>query len=169
MFKVSYDQGFLDQENQPHNNNNSTIISNTIISNINNSTNKATKAGKGLTPFALIALYNRLCTNLPRVTSLREERVAAAAAALRDHPDIGFWEGVFRKTNDNAFLSGRRGRWRASFDWLVSWDKERDKLNAEKVFEGFYDDRPSGRRLGKTVSLGDVVQKLMGGKDAGIT
>lgn len=79
-------------------------------------------------------MYNTICTSLPRVTTLSDNRKKAIAARLKTYTAEQFDE-VFRKAEASRFLKGGNNRnWTASFDWLIK------DANFAKVLDGNYDD-----------------------------
>lgn len=64
---------------------------------------------------------------------LAPSRARKAAARLKEHPDMQFWERVFANTLQSDFLAGKKTAWRATFDFLVAND-----ANCLKIYEGGY-------------------------------
>jgi hypothetical protein len=92
------------------------------------------------TPQAVVESYNAICTSLPRVEKLTDNRRKHLAPRIREHPDIDWWRRLFQRVQTTPFLRGNgRTGWRASFDWLIAND-----TNAIKVLEGKYDDAGGG-------------------------
>jgi hypothetical protein len=94
------------------------------------------------TPEDLAELWNEMCgaAGLPRVRRLTVDRRRKAAARLNQQPDLSYWRGVFEKLVRLPFCMGQvsrngRGRWRATFDWIVKSDS-----TAVRVLEGNYSD-----------------------------
>lgn len=79
---------------------------------------------------------------LPRIKlPLAASREKKLKLRLRDHPELAFWQEVFKGIWASDFLMGRNGNdWRASFDWLIDNDK-----NCLKVAEGNYVNKDSAR------------------------
>ena len=85
----------------------------------------------------IVEAYNNICTSLPRVTTLSDNRKKAIAARLKTYTAEQFDE-VFRKAEASRFLKGGNNRnWTASFDWLIK------DANFAKVLDGNYDDSKS--------------------------
>ena len=86
--------------------------------------------------------YNQICTALPPICAITDERRRQIRALMngmdRDRilPDKSVYERlhtIFQKAQDSDFLSGRDGCWTGcAFDWLIK------KKNALKVLEGTY-------------------------------
>ena len=94
-----------------------------------------------LTPEELLKTYHEICTDLPKVLHLTHSRKIHAAARLKEHSEIEFWQGFFRRVARSDFLCGRAppkgdGRpFKADFEWLIK------QANFVKVCEGRYDNR----------------------------
>ncbi len=95
---------------------------------------------RGESEFAKSVLfsYHYFCQELPRVSKLTEKRRQAIKKALPYLDGKGF-EALFQKAAQSDFLSGRKGSWKASFDWLLEPD------NLTRVLEGRYDNVGSSR------------------------
>ena len=92
------------------------------------------------TPFDLILeLYHRVCTSLPKVSLLTEERKKAMRGRWKQTGrTLNSFEAVFIKAENSDFLSGRSGKWTGcNFDWLMK------SANFIKVGEGTYDSKQS--------------------------
>lgn len=80
----------------------------------------------------IIALYNSVCTFLPKVQSATGDRKHNVALLLKKYTPQQI-EEVFKKAQGCDFLCGKGGRgWKASFDWLIRED------NFLRVYEGAY-------------------------------
>jgi len=80
----------------------------------------------------IINIYNKKCTNLPKINKLTEKRKSAIKRFLKE-----FNEDDFRKiceiANKSEFLIGDNDRgWKADFDFLLRTDK------ANAILEGKY-------------------------------
>ena len=79
--------------------------------------------------------YNRICSNLPKVTALSESRKKAIKARINKYGSDGVMK-TFRKASESDFLNGTNGRnWRANFDWIMK------DANMAKILDGNYDNR----------------------------
>ncbi len=87
----------------------------------------------------LVDLFNNSCPNLPRVGELNQSRKRNIKMRLKEHPDLSWWEEVFRKANGISFTGKDGKEWRPTFYWLTKNDD-----NAVKVIEGNYDHKPKG-------------------------
>ncbi len=83
----------------------------------------------------IVDAYNRICHSLPKCTTLSEKRKKALRARLKSGFRPHDFEEVFRLTEESDFLSGRKGKWKAGFDWLIN------ENNMIKVLEGNYNNR----------------------------
>jgi hypothetical protein len=85
----------------------------------------------------IIRLYNRICESLPNVKVLsngRRNQIRLRWSGYGKKFGIKFFEELFERANDSAFLSGSNGKWKGcNFDWLL---KEENMI---KVMEGNYD------------------------------
>ena len=77
--------------------------------------------------------YNRICSNLPKVTALSDARKKAIKARINKYGCDGVMK-AFRKASESDFLNGTNGRnWRANFDWIMK------DANMAKILDGNYD------------------------------
>lgn len=77
--------------------------------------------------------YNRICSNLPKVTALSDARKKAIKARINKYGCDGIMK-AFRKASESDFLNGTNGRnWRANFDWIMK------DANMAKILDGNYD------------------------------
>lgn len=83
---------------------------------------------------SIINSFNSICKSLPKVIKLTEKRKKAITEVNKLLGDITF-EQLFEKVDNSDFLSGRKGTWRSTFDWIVA------PANTLKIIEGNYDDR----------------------------
>ena len=78
-------------------------------------------------------LFNVICVSLPEVRLLTKVRVAHIKTLLTTLEKSGCTPIEFlKKIEDSAFLTGRSGQWRATFDWIIQ------PSNAVKIIEGNY-------------------------------
>ena len=86
----------------------------------------------------IIDTYNSICVSLPKCVKLTEQRKAHIKRRLAEY---GMEELViaFRKMEASDFATGRKGSWRASFDWIM-----KSSNNVAKVLEGTYDNNGNG-------------------------
>ena len=79
--------------------------------------------------------YNRICSNLPKVTALSDARKKVIKARINKYGCDGVMK-AFRKASESDFLNGTNGRnWRANFDWIMK------DANMAKILDGNYDNR----------------------------
>lgn len=78
-------------------------------------------------------LFNVICVSLPEVRLLTKVRVAHIKTLLTTLEKSGCAPIEFLKKIENSdFLTGRSGKWRATFDWIIN------PSNAVKIIEGNY-------------------------------
>ena len=112
----------------------------------------------------IIEDYNKTCTDLAKVEKLTDGRKRAIKALINKGYTPEQLHHVFLQAQDSDFLSGRSGRWQATFDWLMH------ESNVVKVLEGQYVNRsePETARSGTTrVSsdqIDDYLSKVMAGE-----
>lgn len=104
----------------------------------------------------IVKLWNEVCVSLPKVLRLSEARRDKVKARLRewggDNPEemIAKAREFFNRIEASDFLTGRSGKWKASFDWLFD-----SRNNWIKVAEGNYDNkRGGGSRLSGSIRMG---------------
>jgi hypothetical protein len=78
-------------------------------------------------------LFNSICVSLPKVKILTETRKRAIRTANKQIK--GDWEQFFTIVAQSDFLSGKSGKWKASFDWILK------PANTVKILEGNYDNK----------------------------
>ena len=85
----------------------------------------------------IIRLYNKICESLPKVkvrSDARLNQIRLRWKKFGKQYGIKFFEELFERANDSAFLSGSNGKWQGcNFDWLLK------EANMIKVMEGNYD------------------------------
>ena len=85
----------------------------------------------------IVRAYNRICQTLPKVKVLsdgRRNQIRLRWAKYGKKYGMKFFEELFERANDSAFLSGSNGKWRGcNFDWLLK------EANMIKTLEGNYD------------------------------
>ena len=87
----------------------------------------------------LIDLFNRvLAPPLDKVKILRpgSKRLKTIKVRLSEHPEKKFWEHIYKVVSESNFLCGRRGGWKADFNWLLNPNR------LEEIYEGKYDNNP---------------------------
>jgi hypothetical protein len=89
---------------------------------------------------SLFDYYNANRGDLPEARLLTSKRKAAINARLKECSEDDI-KTVILKARDSDFLSGRDGKWQASFDWLLNPN------NFIKVLEGNYDNRVSPKEI----------------------
>lgn len=89
---------------------------------------------------SIVNEYNSVCVSLPKVTKLTPKRKKKIHARLKTY-DQDTIRHVFVRAEQSDFLTGKKGGWRASFDWLMENDD-----NITKVLEGQYDNNKSSPR-----------------------
>ena len=78
-------------------------------------------------------LFNTICISLPQVRLLTKKREGHIKTLLSTLEKSGCTPIEFLKKVENSdFLSGRSGKWRATFDWIIQ------PSNAVKIIEGNY-------------------------------
>lgn len=91
----------------------------------------------------LCALYNSICTSLPKATPhvrWSHNRRSAYKQRWEAHPDIRFWREFFQRIEESDFLTGRRNGFKADADWIAN------ATNFIKIIEGRYDNNNSHRK-----------------------
>ena len=77
--------------------------------------------------------FNVICVSLPEVRLLTKARVAHIKTLLSTLEKAGLTTiDYLKKVESSDFLSGRSGKWRATFDWIIN------PSNAVKIIEGNY-------------------------------
>lgn len=91
---------------------------------------------KSLPPYQqIIDLFHETCPSLPKIRYLTDKRKKMIQARWKKYNDLQTFEEVFRKAEASDFLSGRSGKWTASFDWLLV------EANMVKALEDNYKNR----------------------------
>ncbi len=79
----------------------------------------------------IIGEFNNICKSLPRATTLNKSRKKKIEAAYTQLG--GDFTEFFRKIENSDFLTGRNGKWKSCFDWVLKPE------NLIKILEGNYD------------------------------
>ena len=90
----------------------------------------------------IMDLYNNICTNLPKVKTLNNNRKKAISARWKHYKgDINVFKELFEKANTSDWLIGTNPKnWVADFDWILA-----DK-NMPRILEGIFNKRnPKGQ------------------------
>ena len=124
-------------ENQPLENQREYNIKNQNINNknINNKLNNKVDEFK--------LLFNTICISLPQVRVLTKKREGHIKTLLSTLEELGLTPiDYLKKVENSDFLSGRSGKWRATFDWIIA------PSNAVKIIEGNYSggEKPESQR-----------------------
>lgn len=91
--------------------------------------------------------FNEICVSLPEVRLLTKARMAHIKTLLSTLEKAGLTTiDYLKKVENSDFLSGRSGKWRATFDWIIN------PPNSVKIIEGNY----SGEGQGKKESSYDI-------------
>ncbi len=87
----------------------------------------------------LVDLFNKmLAPPLDKVKILRPQskRLKTILTRLKEHPDKKFWGHIYKIVSESDFLCGRKGGWKADFNWLLNPNR------LEEIYEGKYDNNP---------------------------
>lgn len=85
----------------------------------------------------LIEDFNSTCVSLPKCMKLTNKRKSHIKQRVADY-GIDEIKMAFRKAEESDFLTGRKGDWKASFDWMMQ-----SSDNIAKILEGQYDNHGS--------------------------
>lgn len=103
----------------------------------------------------IVKVWNEVCPSLPKVLRLSDARRDKVKARLKE------WGGnspeemtakardLFERIEASDFLTGRNGKWKATFDWIFD-----SRSNWIKVLEGNYDNKRGSRAPSSNNSLG---------------
>lgn len=92
------------------------------------------RTGKDRIDYNAIAdAYNRICTSMSKCTKLSDGRKKHIKARLKSFT-VEQIELAFSKADASDFLTGKKGNWKANFDWIIKSDD-----NLLKILEGKYD------------------------------
>ena len=80
---------------------------------------------------AVVSSFNQICVSLSKVQKLTDTRKRHIKTAFKTLGDLSF-EEYFHMVEASDFLTGRKGEWKASFDWILN------PANMVKVIEGNY-------------------------------
>ncbi len=96
--------------------------------------------------------FNNFCPSLPKVIKLTPERrrkIRIVWNASKDYQNLEFFIRLFTSVEESDFLSGRKGTWQASFDWLLN------PSSVQKILEGNYKNKGNGKKS-SVVSLSSI-------------
>lgn len=88
----------------------------------------------------IVAAFNSICTDLPRVIQITDARKTAIKNRIKEAGGKDQLIELFKTVHQNDFLSGRSGNWKASFDWIMKAG------NFVKIREGNYQNRAANGR-----------------------
>ncbi len=80
-----------------------------------------------------VKCYHKYCPSLSSVKLLTDSRIKTIKIRLKEKDDQAWWIEYWQKIEKSDFLTGRKGTWKAGFDWLLK------PSNMAKVIEGNYD------------------------------
>lgn len=115
---------------------------------VDSSEDEPPKAGTGKVPCphkALLAVFHEECPTMPTVIKLSSNRKTLLASRWRDVDEdsrfssvedgLTIFRAIFKRAHTSDFLSGRSGKFKPGFDWLMQ------QGNFLKLCEGNYDNR----------------------------
>ena len=114
----------------------------------------------------LLAKWNDLCGELPKVKTLSARRKLKLGARAKewgktDTEVLTHASELFSRIACSSFLTGKKGGWRATFDWVITND-----TNWRKVEEGNYDDRISGAEQSRGCTTSEIRDLISAYKNA---
>ena len=80
-----------------------------------------------------VVVYNSVCKSLPRVSKISDSRKRKIAARLKEFSPEEI-RTAFEKAEASDFMTGRSGKWRCDFDWIMHSE---DRI--QRILEGKYD------------------------------
>ena len=86
---------------------------------------------------SVVDSFNKLCTSLPKVQKLTEQRKKAIRNSTKLLEQDGGFTALFERVEASNFLTGRSGDWQCGFDWILK------PANLTKILEGNYDNKKS--------------------------
>ena len=104
---------------------------------------------------ALVEQFNSVCTALPKVIDISAPRRKAIGSALKKLGKEGLTE-LFQKTAASDFLCGKKGGWKASFDWIMKPE------NLAKIIEGNFDNAKPPEPEETSYYIDEEFAKLIG-------
>lgn len=122
-----------------------------------NSTDKVPQKKKDVAPkfdesemelvFATYDLYRMMLPTLKQfdVDAFSKSQIHQVYQTIRKIggvEDEGVIKELFMKTSKSDFLMGKKGMWKADFNWLLRPARMGEMLNANKVLNGNYDNKP---------------------------
>ena len=118
-------------ENQP--------LDNQAVENHSQLNNNKQSINKQINEFKL--LFNVICISLPQVRMLTKTRESHIKTLLTTLEKSGMTKlDYLKKVEKSDFLTGRSGKWRATFDWIIS------PSNSVKIIEGNYSREEKGEK-----------------------
>lgn len=89
-------------------------------------------------------LYNSICSTLPKVDYISNNRWFSINDIWKEHPNIEFFKELFERVNESDFLSGRNGKWKkCSFGWII------EEEHMKNIIEGKYDNKETSVKENK--------------------
>ena len=97
-------------------------------------------------------MYNNICRSYAKCTKLSEARKKAIKARFNDGYTLEDFQRLFTIAEENDFLKGADGGWKASFDWLIK------DANIAKVLDGNYEPRAEKTKVVKPSARSQATQ-----------
>ena len=130
--------------------------SNNTLINLNNNTSNKKEDSPNCPHKKIKKLYNDICTSLPSIRKMSEQRKKHVGARWKEEEDIEVFKEVFEKAENSSFLTGNNNRnWTADFDWIVKND-----TNFNKILEGKYDDKNKSKKYESTVDDDEIKEMI---------
>lgn len=105
----------------------------------------------------VIKLFRECCPSLPSPTRLSEQRLKCTPTRVHEIGGIEKVRELLMRVEASSFLSGRSGKFQATYDWIFC-----TKNNWVKIADGNYDDRDTanGMRVGQIIHNNNDTDKL---------
>lgn len=122
----------------------------------NNTHTAASAAMRDQIPYdAVVDMFNSICTDLPAVRQITDARKKAIKARINEQGGIDPLIDAFRMVAASDFLTGRNGKWKASFDWIMK------PSNFAKIIEGNYQNRKGASTAGSQKAIQDSAREWL--------
>jgi hypothetical protein len=95
----------------------------------------------------IMDLFNSICTDLPKINSIKDSRQTRIRTMYRQNPDLVFFENLFKVVQESNFLCGRDTPWKANFDWVIK------PANLTKIIEGNYTNKQKNKPQGQKSNM----------------
>lgn len=92
---------------------------------------------------SILDSFNLICISLPKIKSLKDDRLKRVLNLQKSYPDLDWWKQFFERVQLSPWLTGTNPKgWTADFDWILT------TKNIRRILEGVFDKRENNNGEG---------------------